>query len=351
MVRARISSKRDPHEHGLRRVIDFLIAAATENWGTKIMAFLLAVIVFIVTRDEVTRSFTIPLRVVQDPDRVLVTEPPATVEVRLRGPWANVNRITEAALGHATLDLREVRPGPMTLDPASVVMPQGVVLDTLEYDPVDLRFEEVVERGFAISAVVVGTVDADYQLVATRVEPDRWPIRGPASAVAQFEGLVTEPIDIDGVRGDIDLRVELQPLPDGLEFVRAAKAERPKVRFVAEVTAISGELELIVATDAVLHEALPKVADAELPASERVTIRGPKTVLRELEALDAPVVPVVEVERPAVRGGPLPITLRFEWSEEVSEPTRAQLSIVPPLIRLRLSSDGRGTPASDSSSP
>ncbi len=330
-----------------RGIVDFLIAAATENWGTKIMAFVLAVIVFIVTRDEVTRSFTIPLRVIEDPERVLLTEPPATVEVRLRGPWANVNRINDDALGPATLDLREVRPGPMALDPASVVMPRGVVLDTLQYDPVDLRFEAIVERSFAITATVVGAVDPDHQLVATRVEPASWPVRGPSSALARIDrsgGLTTQTVDIGGAREDLDLRVELGPLPAELDYARAGGEGPPKVRFVAEVEPIAGELELSVATAAALHEALPKLEQAELPASERVTIRGPKTVLRELEALAAPLVPVVEVERPRARGGPISVTLKFEWAAEVPEPTRGQLSIVPPLIRMRLASNGLELP-------
>ena len=93
------AGRNEPRTTGVARVVEFVIRAATENWGTKIMAFVLAVIVFIVTRDEVTRSFTIPLRVIDDRQRVLLTEPPATVEVRLRGQWANVNRLSAAALG------------------------------------------------------------------------------------------------------------------------------------------------------------------------------------------------------------------------------------------------------------
>jgi YbbR domain-containing protein len=339
-----LASKPDARPTGFSRFLEFALKATTKNWGTKILAFVLAVIVFIVTRDEVTRSFTIPLRIVEDPDRVLLTEPPATVEVRLRGPWANVNRLSAEALGPATLDLREVRPGPMTLDPGSVVMPRGVVLDTLEYHPVDLRFEDVIERGFPIAPIVLGEVDADHQLVATRVEPSTWPLRGPVSAIEQFERLRTEPIDIEGIRENIDVRVELEPIPAQLEFLQVASLERPKVRFVAEVLPISGEIELSIATDTVLREALPNADEIELPSTERVSIRGPKPALREIRALDAPVIPVVEVERPSVRGGPLPITLRFAWSDDVPESTRAQLSIVPPLIRLRLSSTGLESP-------
>jgi YbbR domain-containing protein len=308
---------------------------------------LLALVLFIGTRDEVTRSFTIPLRVIPDPDRVLLTEPPATVEVRLRGPWAHVNRIAEDSLGSATLDLREVRPGPMALDPASVVMPAKVVLDQLEYDPVDLRFEAVIERGFAIRPSVVGSVDPEYELVAVRVEPERWPVRGPSSAITEIAGLKTEVVDLEGARADVELRVELAALPETLEYLRVASGERPEVRFVAELTPILDELELVIATDTVLREALPeqaRVDEAELPASERVSIRGPKAVLRELAALDAPVVAIVEIEARTGRAGALPVTLRFDWSAEVPKAASEQLSIVPPLIRLRLAVDPDRSP-------
>jgi YbbR domain-containing protein len=339
--------KTDPRATGLARALQLITKAATENWGTKILAFLLALVVFIVTRDEVTRDFTIPLRIIEDPDRVLLTEPPTTVGVRLRGPWANVNRLSSEMLGAATLDLREVRPGPMTLDPGSVVMPPGVVLDTLEYDPIDLRFEDVVERGFSITPIVIGEVDADHQLVASRVEPSSWPVRGPVSAIEEFERLRTEPVDIDGIRENLDLRVELERLPPELEYMQVASHERPKVRFVAEVTPISGEIELTVSTGEAWREALPKADEIELPDSEKISIKGPKPTLREIRALDTPVIPVVEVDRPSVKGGPLPITLRFEWSAEVPESTRTQLSIVPPLIRLRLSDTGLELPADE----
>ena len=329
-------------------MLEFVIEAATKHWGTKAMAFLLALLVFIVTRDEVTRSFTIPLVVVEDPERVLLTEPPATVEVRLRGPWADVNRIASAELGPASLDLREVRPGPMTLDPASVVMPRGVVLDQLLYDPVDLRFEAMVERGFMITAAVSGELDGDHRLVTTRVEPDSWRVRGRESALDEFAGLRTRAIDVSDARGDLDQRVELDAIGvPGIEFTGVASGERPVVRFVAVITPVAGELELEVATGAALRAALlPADHDEmELPASERVVVRGPLTALRELEGLDAAIVPVVEIEPVAkggaARGAPLPVTLRFEWSEEVPEQTRARLSIVPPLIRLRLAQADR----------
>ncbi|PRP90600.1 YbbR-like protein [Enhygromyxa salina] len=330
----------DASKSGMERALAFVIAAFTENWGTKIVAFLLALIVFIVTRDEVTRDFTIPLRVIEDPDRVLLTTPPDSVELRLRGPWANVNRIAAVELGAASLDLREVRPGPMELDPAAIVMPPGVVLDHLEYEPVDLRFEAMAERTLTITPVVVGEVDPDHQLAGTRVEPGSWTVRAPSSELDGLEQLRTEAIDIGGATGDVDVRVELEPPPAELTFLGVPSDAMPTVRVVAEVEARTGEIELAVATGEALRAALPELGDDRLPKIERVSVRGPRTVLRSIEGLDQALLPTVEVEEISGAGAPIPVTLRFEWSPEVAAESAAQLSIVPPLIRLRLSPQG-----------
>lgn len=336
-ARSGVRAKLEP-----RRVASFVLAAATRNWGTKLMAFLLAAIVFVVTRDEVQRSFKVPLRVVQDPDRVLLTTPPKTVEVRLRGPWTAVNRIGADALSPALLDLREAQPGPMQLDPASIVMPAGVVLDALDYDAVDLRFEPVIERRVAIRAVVVGELASDYTLVDSHVAPERWMLRGPQSRLDQITELVTAPIDITGAQRDLDWRVEVR-LPGGsrtgedpdhpLSFV-GVRGEAPQVRFTADIEPKQGELAIVVETAAALRAALPGVPEAEIPDDETVTIRGPLPLIHELDDLASPLRPVVELER-AAEGQSLRAKLGFEWTAEVPQATRDALSISPPLLILQ----------------
>lgn len=325
-----------------RRIADFLIEAATANWGTKIMAFLLALIVFVVTRDEVQRSFKIPLRVVQDPDRVLLTEVPRNVEVRLRGPWTNVNRIGADALGPALLDLREARPGPMELDPATIVMPAGVVLDALDYDPIDLRFEPVIERSVPIRAVILGEVATDYSLLSHELQPDHWTLRGPESQLDAITELTSEPIDLTGSKRDLDLRVDLRIPIAGpgqgdsehpLVFV-GLRGEQPRARFTADIEPLVGEISIEVDTAAAVRSALPSVAEAEIPIHETVTIRGPLPLLHEVDDLTNPLRPVVELV-PASEGQPLRAKLSFAWSPEVVQATRDALSLSPPLVILQ----------------
>jgi hypothetical protein len=327
----------------LRRFGMFLTTVTTANWGTKIMAFLLALIVFVVTRDEVQRSFTVPLRVVQDPDRVLLTPLPSSVEVRLRGPWTAVNRIGADTLGPALLDLREVRPGPMQLDPATIVMPAGVVLDALDYDAIDLRFEPVVERSVVIRAMLSGEVASDYTLVGHELQPDHWTLRGPESQLAEITELVSEPIDISGAETDVDRRVVVR-VPAGqarrnddpdhpVEFV-GSTGDPPMVRFTADIEPLTGEIAVEVDTAEAVRAALPSVPEAEIRASEKVTLRGPLPLLNQVDDIEGPLVPVVELE-PAVEGQPLRAKLRFDWNVEVPRATREALSISPPLVILQ----------------
>jgi hypothetical protein len=324
---------------GARRILAFLVAGATKNWGTKILAFMLALMVFIVTREEITRSFTIPLRVLDDPDRVLLTTPPDMVELRVRGPWANVNRLSATQLGSATLDLREARPGPMVLDPASIVMPEGVVLDTLEYDAVDLRFDAVVDRALRIVPNLLGEFDPDYKLEAMRVEPNSWTVRAPASELEGLSQLSTAPVDISGLADTLTTRVALEPPSSRIAFLGVAEGERPSVRLTIELVAVAGEIELVVPTEAALRQALPELDEVHLPEVERVLVRGPRKLLRSLERLDAPLLAKVEVEE-AARGAPIPVTVRFEWSPQIPATTVEQLSVVPDLVRMRLSPTG-----------
>jgi hypothetical protein len=218
-----------------------------------------------------------------------------------------------------------------------------VVLDTLEYDAVDLRFEAVVDRALRIVPNLVGELDADHKLASVRVEPNSWTVRAPASELEGLAQLSTAAIDVSGIADTITISVALE-LPASktasqIAFLGVPEGERPSVRLKLDVVAVAGELELVVATETALREALPELGAVDLPAVERVLVRGPRKLLRSLEGFEAPLVAKVEVEK-LTRGAAIPVTVRFEWSPEVAAETVAQLSIVPDLVRLRLSPGG-----------
>lgn len=305
---------------------------AFRNWGTKLVALLLAAILFVVTRDEVTRTFEVPVRVIDDPGRVLLTDLPDAIQVQVRGPWTRVNRLQDYDFGAATLDLRTAGPGPLEIDRASIVMPSGVILAAIQYDHVDLRFDPILERALMIDAPIVGRPAEDYEIASVEIVPERWPVRGGESFVAPVSRLTTEAIDVEGATTDVVERPAIIKPPAGVQLVRPAGEDaRVKVRvsIVAKKDARRFTVPVVV----------PDGIDptGTIPRTYEVEITGPMPDLRALDATGVlfPVEAVAElVSGTAQTGGVAEV--RFSWSESVPAALRKGLELDHGVERVSL---------------
>ena len=320
----------------------WLVDALFRDVRLKLGALALSLLVFVVTRDEVTRVFTIPLRVVDDPDRVLTHPAPTQIKAELRGPWARVNRLQDDDLGVATLDLRGTRPGPMAIDPATLVMPTGVVLERLVYDRVDLRFEPVIERSVPIVPTIIGTVDPDHERGDVVAEPVRWAIRGGQSLVSSVHVLATEAVHVEGESDDVVRRVALLTPGPGVRLVHTPDEPRP-------VVGVRVEVRDIVDTRTVVAPVEPEGEAMDvgvLPTGPEVVVSGPREHLRVLFGPvgagppgDLP--PALRgLARPGVPapgtppGAPREVAITFAWSEWVKPEVRSAVSLEPTTLRV-----------------
>ncbi|MEM9463710.1 MAG: hypothetical protein AAGF11_56755, partial [Myxococcota bacterium] len=264
----------------------FLGELLFRNWGLKAIAFVLAAIMFVSTRDEVTRVFTVPLKVVPDPDRVLQTELPQSIQVQARGPWTRINRLQDYDFGVATLDLKVARPGPLEVDQAAIVMPSGVVLVNTLYDHVDLRFDPVIEREVDVESNIVGDPAPDYELVRVEVQPTRWRIRGGESVARAVPKLLTEELEIQGADHDVEAsRAVLRP-PKGVRLVGAERDEATVT--VRAIIQAKRQARRVVVSVPVSEAIDPTGA---VPRTYEVELSGPRPDFRVLDGLglDAPV--------------------------------------------------------------
>ena len=225
----------------MKRALAWIGRAIINHGLTKFSALVIALVFFVVTRDDVTRTFTIPLHAVDDPNRVLLTKLPDTVTVELHGSWARMSRLRESELGAAELNLSDARPGPLAVDPATIVMPQGVIFRSINYEKVDLRFDRVIERAVLVRADLRGAVHPDHELLGTTIEPQRWRIRGGSGPVGQVQSLITEPLEIEGAAEDMSFDVPLQKPGEDIDFTAVPADELPRVKVSIKVRARSGE--------------------------------------------------------------------------------------------------------------
>lgn len=306
-----------------------IAAFVQHDWGSKVLAFVITVVLFVFSRDEVTRTFTVPLRVMADPERVLLTPVPDTVSVQVRGPWTRVSRLESEDFGTVALDLAHAAPGPMVVDRGSIVMPRGVVLASLSYDEVDLRFDPVIERDVAVVPVVTGAPAIDHELVRVRSEPATVRIRGGRSLVLATPQLATVAFDLRDAAADVAATVALVRPPVGVTLVGEG-AEPLQVRLVAEIAAKQDRrrVRAPIERDAALVAAGAFVADVE------VELRGDASALRRLTALKLSPVVIGRAQLRTEEGRWADVTLA--WAPAVPDDVRGALSFEPTAVRIEL---------------
>jgi hypothetical protein len=324
-----------------RNPSSWLSDALFRDWGTKAIAVLIALTVFVLTRDEVSRSFPVRVNVQMDPTRVLQTSLPAIVDVEVRGPWATVNQLKPTSFRPAEVDLRTLNPGPLEIDPASIVMPEGVVLQRVSYDPVDLRFDDVIERSLHVIPVIVGELHADYERVAEVVDPIEWTVRGPRSKVERLQSLETETLNVGGATETVERSLALLRPGEGLEFVGALSENTARVRVRVLVRPRQGEEEIEVETGALLAAEAPDMQLLGVRDTERVVLSGTVPALGRLAGIEGAVRAEVRVEEyspPTKRkpSGILRAEIVFGWSEAVPEEVRAAIRFRPPVVRANV---------------
>lgn len=305
-------------------IVRFLSDTLLRNWGLKLVAVGLAAVLFVLTRDEVTRTFEVPLRVVADPERVLLTDLPSTVTVKVRGPWTRVNRLQDFDLGTAALDLRVADPGPLQVDQASIVMPSGVVLAEVQYSHVDLRFEPVIERTKRVVPQVVGEAAEGYRVASVTTTPSGWAVRGGRSLVQGVTQLDTELLELGRPTESFTRVLAVLPPQGEASLVMAAgQSARVTVRVEIEPEMETREVSVPIPVPGELDPT------GAIPDSVNVQVSGPRLSFQALDALevrypiDATVVP---------RAGKSPdggavVELRFAWAGAVAADVSSALSI------------------------
>jgi len=317
----------------MRRVLSWIGRGIVSHWLTKLSALVIALVFFVVTRDDVTRTFTIPLHVVSDPNRVLLTKLPEAVTVELHGSWARMSRLRDQELGPAELNLSDARPGPLAIDPATIVMPEGVIFRQIHYEKVDLRFDRIIERAVLVRADLRGNVHPDYEQTGTTIEPPRWRIRGGSGPVGEVQTLQTEPIDLEGATEDLNVDVPLQNARDDVDFTAVPPGELPRVKVQVTVRPRASDRKL----SAAVTWPQGQVAPSEIQTQVDVIVRGSVPDLRILDAaLSPPLVAMARRDKPTAEFPDGSVAFTLQFTEAVPPEVQSRLRLETPLDRIAL---------------
>jgi YbbR domain-containing protein len=198
----------------------------TENFGWKVLALLIAVLLWILvaSEPELSTFVTVPLAYKNLPEDLEITADPVnSISLELRGPSGELRGLGEAGgiRPAVVLDMSGVQPGERTfpIGDGNIKLARGVRLIRAIPSEARFEFERRRVREVPVLPRFTGEGANGYEVARFTVDPEMLQVAGPASRVARIVSVVTDRVDVSSVVGTSEFRVN-------------AFVEDPYVRFV-----------------------------------------------------------------------------------------------------------------------
>lgn len=172
------------------------------NFGLKVLSICIATLLWLVVAGErvVERVLRVPVELQNIPaDLEITSNPPDTVEVRVRGSSGTLSRMAPGDIA-TVLDLRAVRTGRRLfhLTPAQVNTPYGLEAVQVSPPTLTMEFETTGIRLVRVQPTIDGEPATGFEVESVRAEPETVEVSGPESALKQLKEAITEAIQIGG---------------------------------------------------------------------------------------------------------------------------------------------------------
>jgi YbbR domain-containing protein len=177
------------------------------NVGLKVLSICIAALLWLVVAGErvVERVLRVPVELQNLPsDLEIVSNPPDTIEVRVRGSSGTLSRLAPGDVS-TVIDLRAARTGRRLfhLTPGQVNTPYG--LETIQVSPptLTMEFETTGIRMVPVHPTIDGAPAPGFEVVSVRSDPEAVEVSGPESALKQLKEAITEPISVSDLKATV----------------------------------------------------------------------------------------------------------------------------------------------------
>jgi YbbR domain-containing protein len=186
----------------------------TENFGWKMLALAGAVALWALVASEPELSVFVraPLAYKNVPDELEISaEPVNTVSLELRGPAGELSRLGDPSGQRpaVVLDMANVQAGERTfaIGGENVKLERGVRLVRAIPSEARFEFERRGARRVPVTPRCSGEGSSGYGIGSFSADPKELTIVGPASRVARIPFVTTDRVDVSGVVGSAEFRV------------------------------------------------------------------------------------------------------------------------------------------------
>jgi YbbR domain-containing protein len=185
---------------------------------------------------SVERSFDIPVELHRLNDTLVVTDQSVDqVNVRVQGSRAALRNVTAEKLKYP-VDVSGGKPGVAVydVDVSRIELPRGARFVSHSPSRVQVRFEKRGRKAVAVRADLEGEPAAGFHLVGVDIEPPKVWLAGARSQVMRLEEVVTETINLVGIKQDEEREVRLY-LGGGTVWMEENKPVKLQIRVEADL--------------------------------------------------------------------------------------------------------------------
>lgn len=188
-----------------------------ENWVIKLISLFFALFLwyFVAGEDKVNMNVSIPVEIVNLPSNLTISNQfKRELDVTLSGQRSLIKSLSNQHISRV-VDFSKALPGRVviqnTLD--SISVPRGISVIRIQPASVTFLIERLIQKDLPIKPITSGEPATGYNLQALDLEPDTVHIIGPESVLAGESDLITNPIDISGLRKTTHREVTLDLKP------------------------------------------------------------------------------------------------------------------------------------------
>ncbi|MEN9723625.1 MAG: hypothetical protein RJB38_1611 [Pseudomonadota bacterium] len=197
----------------MEKLLEQLKHSLTENLGTKIVSFLIALILWIVVLGSrsVEVSKDVPLEIITPSDLVVANEVPEKLSFRLSGPKAFLRSVVDRKEEPIRVNLIGNKPGLVTYRFFSdhIRLPLGVRVLSVTPPSVLIKLEPMKKREVPIQILTEGALPTGLKLKSLVAIPERVTIQGPESKVDSVREVPSFPVKLPSIRSSLDRELPL----------------------------------------------------------------------------------------------------------------------------------------------
>lgn len=186
----------------------------TENWILKLVSLTFAIVLwfFVMGERRLEVGFQVPLQLENVPAGLMVAnEVPNVIDVRISGPRTVLMNLRPGDIRLA-VDLKDLQPGVTSFKRLEerLNIPSALKVTRLSPSFIDVKLERTRQKTVPVRPVFSGTPAPGFQFDSIEASPPTVTIEGAESELKDVVEVLTEPIEVEGVKESFTLMIPLQ---------------------------------------------------------------------------------------------------------------------------------------------